>query len=124
MKFYRCSTCGSIVAKINELGPVPVCCGKEMTELKVGAVEAATEKHIPVVTVLGSTAVAEVGSIAHPMTEEHSIEWLYFETTKGGTFRFLKPGEAPKATIALEEGEKLVAVYSYCNLHGLWAARL
>lgn len=124
MKFYRCLTCGSIVAKLNELGPIPVCCGKPMLELKPAAVEAAVEKHIPVVKVEGSNVVAEVGSVAHPMIEAHYIEWLYFETDRGGSFRFLKPGDAPKASIVLEEGEKLLAVYAYCNLHGLWVAKI
>lgn len=124
IRFYRCLHCGAIVAKLNEVGPKPVCCGEPMMELKAGATEAATEKHIPVIAKEGNLVTAVVGSVLHPMAEDHYIEWLYFDTTKGGTFRFLKPGDEPKATILLEEGEELKGVYSYCNKHGLWAATL
>ncbi|MDY2914191.1 MAG: desulfoferrodoxin family protein [Candidatus Enteromonas sp.] len=123
MKFYRCLACGSIVAKINSVGESPWCCGKPMMEIKPGVTEAATEKHIPVITRNGNEVTATVGSVLHPMDPDHYIEWIYFETCCGGTFRFLKPGDAPKASILLREGEKFIAAYAYCNKHGLWEGK-
>ncbi len=124
VKFYKCFHCGSVVAKLNSLGPVPVCCGEPMKELKAGTVEASLEKHIPVAKVEGDKVEVVVGSVLHPMLEEHFIDWVYLETSKGGSFVFLKPGEEPKASFALLPGEKPLAVYAYCNLHGLWKSEL
>jgi superoxide reductase len=90
-----------------------------MAELIPGSVDASLEKHVPVITVDGNTVTVEVGSVAHPMIEEHYIEWIYLETTNGGQRKALKPGEAPKATFALTDGAP-VSAYAYCNLHGLW----
>ena len=120
-KFYICEHCGNIVGMIHDSGVNPVCCGQKMTHLEAGVVEASREKHIPVVTVEGNTVKVAVGSVAHPMTEEHSIEWVYLQTTKGGQRKNLLPGEAPELTFALAD-EEPVAVYAYCNLHGLWKA--
>lgn len=120
VKFYKCFHCGSVVAKLNDLGPAPVCCGEPMKELKAGVVEASLEKHIPVGKIVDGKVEVVVGSILHPMEEKHFIEWVYLETEKGGSFVFLKPGEEPKAVFALLPGEKPLAVYAYCNLHGLW----
>lgn len=124
VQFYKCFRCGSVVAKINGVGCVPSCCGEPMKELKAGVVEASAEKHIPVAKIEGGKVEVCVGSIAHPMAPEHFIEWVYLETDKGGSFVFLKPGEEPKALFALLPEEKPVAVYAYCNLHGLWKSEL
>ena len=107
---------------MSEGGGVLVCCGKPMVELIAGVTDAAKEKHVPVIEIDNAHVRARVGEVAHPMTEAHLIEWIYFETTLGGTFRFLKAEDKPEAEIVLAEGEKLVAVYAYCNLHGLWKA--
>jgi superoxide reductase len=96
-----------------------VCCGQKMTKLEAGVVEASREKHIPVAEVKGNTVEVVVGSVLHPMTEEHSITWVYLETDRGGQRKNLTPGEEPKVTFALAD-EKPIAVYAYCNLHGLW----
>jgi len=96
-----------------------VCCGENMVELVANATDAAGEKHVPVVSVDGNTINVSVGSVAHPMIEEHFIEWIYLETEKGGQMKFLKPGEEPKASFVLENDEP-VGAYAYCNLHGLW----
>jgi len=85
-------------------------------------VEASAEKHIPVATVEGNTVKVAIGSVAHPMVEEHYITWVYLQTTTGGQRKNLVPGTAPEATFALTDDEKPVAVYEYCNLHGLWKA--
>ena len=122
-KFYICEKCGNIVGMIHSSGAPLVCCGQKMTKLEAGVVEASREKHIPVVTVNGNNVEVIVGSVTHPMTEEHSIEWIYLETDKGGQRKCLMAGEEPKVVFALN-GEKPVAVYAYCNLHGLWKAEI
>ena len=99
------------------------CCGQSMTKIEAGVVEASREKHIPVAVVEGDKVVVSVGSVAHPMTAEHSIEWVYLQTNKGGQRKALNPGEEPKVVFALAD-EQPVAVYAYCNLHGLWKAEL
>ena len=118
-KFYICEKCGNLVGMINASGVPMVCCGQKMTELVPGTVEASREKHIPVAEVIGDTLKVTVGSVEHPMSAEHSILWVYLETENGGQRKCLEVGEAPVVTFALG-GEKPVAVYAYCNLHGLW----
>ena len=122
-KFYICEKCGNLVGMINASGVPMVCCGQKMTALEPGVVEASHEKHIPVVNVNGNEVTVTVGSVIHPMAEEHSILWIYLETDKGGQRKILKPGEAPVAVFALKD-EKPVAAYAYCNLHGLWKAEI
>lgn len=123
VKFYVCERCGNIVEKIKDSGVTPHCCGQKMTELIAGTVEASREKHIPVVNVSEGTVEVLVGSVLHPMAEEHNISWIYLETDKGGQRRDLKPSEEPRAVFALN-GEKPLAVYAYCNLHGLWKTEI
>ncbi|MBR5818308.1 MAG: desulfoferrodoxin [Clostridia bacterium] len=118
-KFYICEKCGNTVGMINSSGVPMVCCGQKMTKLEAGVTEASREKHIPEVKVEGNEVTAIVGSVEHPMTEEHSIMWVYLETDKGGQRKCLKPGDAPVVKFALSD-EKPIAVYAYCNLHGLW----
>jgi len=119
-RFYICNHCGNIVGKIKDSGVSVVCCGEKMKQLVPGEVEASVEKHLPVVTVENNTVTAIVGSVVHPMTEEHNISWVYLETNSGGQRKELSPTSEPKVTFALAEGETPVAVYAYCNLHGLW----
>ena len=122
-RFYICEKCGNTVGMIHASGVPLVCCGQKMTALEAGTVEASREKHIPVVEVSGNNVKVIVGSVLHPMTEEHSIEWVYLETDKGGQRKALKPGEAPVAVFSLKD-EKPLAAYAYCNLHGLWKAEI
>ena len=91
-----------------------------MQELIPNTVEAAREKHLPVITRSGETVTVKVGSVAHPMAEEHYIEWIILETKQGYQKKDLKPGEKPEAAFALTAGDEVVAAYAYCNLHGLW----
>ena len=118
-KFYICRTCGNIIEKINDSGVPVVCCGKPMEELVPNTVEASNEKHLPAVTIEDGAINVNVGSVDHPMADEHYIEWVYVETEKGGQRKYLKPGEEPNVTFSLGD-DKAVAVYAYCNLHGLW----
>ena len=121
VKFYVCERCGNVVEMVHDSGVNPVCCGAKMTELVAGTVEASREKHIPVVKVDGNVVTVNVGSVEHPMSAEHSILWVYLETDKGGQRKDLEVGAAPIVSFALDN-EKPVAVYAYCNLHGLWRA--
>ena len=107
-KFYICEHCGNLVTTIHNAGVPLVCCG---------------EKHLPVAQLSGSTLTVTVGAVEHPMVDVHHIQWLFVETENGGQLRYLAPGQAPKAVFELG-GEKPVAVYAYCNLHGLWMTKL
>ena len=122
-KFYICEKCGNIIEVVNASGVTPHCCGQKMSVLEAGVVEASREKHIPEVEVIDGRVNVTVGSVIHPMAEEHSILWIYLETDKGGQRRDLKPSEEPRAVFALN-GEKPLAVYAYCNLHGLWKTEI
>ena len=117
-KFFKCETCGNVAIKIVDSNVPLVCCGKPMTELKANTEESVTEKHLPVVTRLDDHRIKiEVGSIAHPMTPEHHIAFIYVETDTGGIRIDLK--DKPEAVVCVCEN-KVRAVYEYCNLHGLW----
>jgi superoxide reductase len=120
-KFYVCEKCGNLVDMVNDSGVNPVCCGQKMTELKAGVVEASREKHIPVVNVEGSVVKVSVGAVEHPMSAEHSIEWIVLETDRSVQRKHLAPGDAPSVEFRIGD-EKPIAVYAYCNLHGLWRA--
>lgn len=123
-KFYFCEICGNLVGLILEGGGKLVCCGQEMKELTANTEEAAYEKHIPEVTVEGNKVTAKVGSVEHPMIEKHYIQFIYLVTKNGVQYKCLSPGEAPVAEFSLIDGDEVVAVYEYCNLHGLWKKEL
>lgn len=121
-KFYKCEMCGNVVVKLVDSKVPLVCCGQKMQELIPNTVDASGEKHVPVVTRLdGNMIKVEVGSVAHPMTDEHHIAFIYVETEDGGIKVDLK--DKPEAIIALGSS-KPIAVYEYCNLHGLWKTEL
>ena len=120
VNFYICEHCGNIVEKIVDKRVPVVCCGEKMKLLDAGVVEASREKHVPIVSVNGNSVSVDVGSVSHPMTDEHRILWVYLETDCGSQRKNLRSGEPPVAAFSLSEGEKPVAVYAYCNLHGLW----
>ena len=124
MKFYRCETCGNIITKHNDSGVPVVCCGQPMKELVPGAVDGAVEKHVPAVTVSGNTVKVQVGEVEHPMVEGHYIQFIALETSVGAQIKYLKPEEKPVAEFVVAVGAKAVAVYEYCNLHGLWVKEL
>ncbi len=124
MKFFRCEHCGNIVTHMYNSGVPVVCCGEPMKELVPNTTDAANEKHVPVVTVDGNKVTAQVGSVEHPMLAEHYITWIVLETKTGCQKKGLNPGEKPYAEFLLAEGDEAVAVYEYCNLHGLWKTEL
>ena len=122
MKFYKCSVCGKIIAVV-ENRPVPtICCGKPMDELVANTQDGAHEKHIPVFEVKDGIVKVVVGEVEHPMLDAHYIQWIALETNLGNQRKVLKPGMKPAAEFALLPGEEVVAVYEYCNLHGLYKA--
>ena len=123
-KFFVCKHCGNMIGLLHDAGVPMMCCGEKMVELVPNTTYAAQEKHVPVGTVEGNKVVVNVGSVDHPMLDEHWIQWVYLETDKGGHRKVLNPGEKPNVVFALTEDEKPLAVYEYCNLHGLWVAKL
>ncbi len=123
-KFYRCAHCGNIVEFLTASGVPVVCCGEKMQLLTANSTDAAVEKHVPAVTVTGNVVAAVVGSTLHPATMEHHIEWLYLQTEQGGQFKKLNPLAEPRAEFAVTDGDKPIAVFAYCNLHGLWVKSL
>lgn len=121
-KFYKCRHCGNVIQKVVDSKVPVVCCGEKMEELIPNTVDASGEKHVPVVTKLDDNRLKiEVGSVAHPMTPEHHIAFVYVETDQGGIRVDLS--DKPEAVVALGD-RKPVAVYEYCNLHGLWITKL
>ena len=122
-KFFICKTCHNLVGLIENHGPPLVCCGAPMTELVPNTVEASVEKHLPHVTVSENEIHVAVGSVLHPMEEAHYIPFIYVETEHGGQRKALKAGEEPKVSFAFLH-DKPVAVYGYCNLHGLWKTEI
>lgn len=121
-KFYVCEHCGNIIAFVKSAGVPVMCCGQKMKEIVPGTTDAAVEKHLPVIKQEGNLITVEVGSVEHPMAEEHYIEWISIQTKEGNQRKILKPGQKPVAVFAITEDDALEAAYAYCNLHGLWKA--
>lgn len=121
-KFFICEHCGNIIAMVKNKGVPVMCCGQKMKELVLNTTDAAQEKHVPVYKVEGNKAIVDVGSVAHPMIDAHFIEWVSIQTNYGNQRKALKPNDAPHVEFALLDGEKIEAVFAYCNLHGLWKA--
>jgi superoxide reductase len=119
--FYKCEVCGNMVELIKNGGGQLVCCGKPMTELKANTTDASFEKHVPTAKVDNGRIVVQVGSVSHPMTPEHYIEWIALVSEKGTERISLSPSDEPKATFSYKENAE---VYAYCNLHGLWKSEV
>ena len=119
-KFYVCEHCGKIMALVKDSRAPVMCCGQKMKELLPGTTEAASEKHIPVISVENNKVTVTVGEVEHPMLPEHSIEWVSLATKQGNQRKLLKPGDKPQACFALCEDDEVVAAYAFCNLHKLW----
>lgn len=120
MEIYRCEVCGNIVEVLHGGEGELVCCGQAMALLQANSVDAAKEKHVPVIVKGEGGYTVTVGSVAHPMTEAHYIEFI--ELNAGGTVlrQALKPGDAPEAFFVTDAAQ--VTARAYCNLHGLWGA--
>ena len=120
VEFLICRHCGNIIAYVNHKGPNVVCCGEEMQALMPNIVDAAVEKHVPVVSWEGGMATVRVGSAPHPMLEAHHIEWIALHTEQGNQRKLLAPTGKPEAVFALTKEDKVISAYAYCNLHGIW----
>ena len=120
LKLFKCSHCGNVVELIDDKGAVVSCCGEPMKELKAGVVDAAAEKHVPVYTVEDKLVHVVVGEVEHPMLDKHYIEWIIVKTTQGVLRKNLTPDQKPSADFKLCDGEEVLEVLAYCNLHGLW----
>ena len=120
MEVYKCEVCGNIVEVLHAGGGELVCCGQPMKLFKENTVDAAKEKHVPVIEKTADGFLVKVGEVAHPMEEKHYIEWI--EIIADGTVyrRFLNPGDAPEATFNINADQ--VTAREYCNVHGLWKA--
>ena len=118
-RFFICNSCGNLISFVADKGEPMTCCGSAMTELVANSVEASNEKHLPEVKVSGDTMNVQVGSVPHPMVDEHYIQFIYVETENGGQLKKLVPGNEPNAEFSFTN-DKPVVVYEYCNLHGLW----
>jgi superoxide reductase len=120
LEVYKCDACGNIVEVLHGGGGTLVCCGEDMVLITENTVDAAKEKHVPIIEKTAEGFKVKVGEVAHPMEEKHYIEWIQV-IADGEVYRqFLKPGEAPEAIFPVK-AEKITA-REYCNLHGLWKA--
>lgn len=118
--FYKCNVCGNIVEVVHAGEGELVCCGQKMELLTENTVDAAIEKHVPVIEKTEGGFIAKVGAVAHPMEEAHYIEWITVHFDDGKVcHKYLKPGQKPEAEFI---ADKMPAkVLAYCNIHGLWS---
>ncbi len=120
LEIYKCDVCGNIVEVVHGGGGELVCCGQPMKRFVENTVDAAKEKHVPVIEKTADGYKVKVGSVAHPMEEKHWIEWIEL-VVDGKVYRqHLKPGQAPEAVFCIQAAR--VSAREYCNLHGLWKA--
>ena len=120
LQIYKCEICGNIVEMLHGGAGELICCGQAMKLYVENTVDAAKEKHVPVIEQSGGKVNVKVGSVAHPMEEKHYIEWVELVVNGKAYRQFLKPGDAPEATFGIDAAN--VTAREYCNLHGLWKA--
>lgn len=117
---YKCELCGNIVEVLDGGAGSLVCCGQDMTLFTANTVDAAKEKHVPVIEQIDGGYKVQLGSVPHPMEDSHYIEWIELVAGDKVYRQFLNPGDAPEATFLLEASG--VTARAYCNLHGLWSS--
>jgi superoxide reductase len=120
LEIYKCEACGNIVEVVHGGVGELVCCGQPMKQMVENTVDAAKEKHVPVIEKTPEGIKVKVGSVPHPMEEKHYIEWIELIVGDKAQRKFLKPGDPPEAVFCVDAGP--VSVREYCNLHGLWKA--
>ena len=118
LEVYKCEACGNIIEVLHGGAGELVCCGQPMLHLVENTVDAAKEKHVPVIEKVAGGVKVKVGSVPHPMEEKHYIEWIELMVNGKADRQFLKPGQAPEAVFKVES--KNATAREYCNLHGLW----
>ena len=119
---YKCEICGNIVEMLHTGVGTMVCCGQPMTLQELNTVDAAKEKHVPVIEKISGGVLVKVGSVEHPMLDNHFIEWIEIHTNDKLYRKHLKPGEKPQAEFLLDED--VLFVREFCSIHGLWKADL
>jgi superoxide reductase len=120
LQIYKCEVCGNIVEVLHEGAGELVCCGQPMKLLVANTVDAAKEKHVPVIEKTADGVTVKVGSAPHPMEEKHYIEWIEIIADGKAYRQFLKPGDAPEATFDIQADK--IEAREHCNIHGLWKA--
>jgi superoxide reductase len=120
LQIYKCEVCGNIVEVLHEGVGELVCCGQPMMLLVANTVDAAKEKHVPVIEKTASGVTVKIGSAPHPMEEKHYIEWIEIIADGKAYRQFLKPGDTPQATFAIQANK--IEAREHCNIHGLWKA--
>lgn len=120
LEVYKCELCGNIVEVLHGGAGELVCCGQAMSQLTENTVDAATEKHVPVIEKVEGGVKVKVGEVAHPMEEKHLIEWIQIVADGTAYRKFLNPGDAPEAVFKVDAAD--VTAREFCNLHGLWKA--
>jgi superoxide reductase len=120
LEIYKCEECGNIVEVLHGGAGELVCCNEPMKLMRENTVDAAKEKHVPVIEKTDTGYKVKVGAVAHPMEEKHYIEWIELIADGKAYRQFLQPGQAPEATFTITASE--VFAREYCNLHGLWKA--
>lgn len=120
LKYFVCEHCRNVVELVHDAGVPIICCGEKMVEMKANTADAAQEKHLPVFEVKENEVIVTISSIAHPMEEAHHIAWVSLVTEQGTQRKELDPTGSVTVKFPLLPGDKVVSVYAYCNLHGLW----
>lgn len=119
--FFQCTHCGNTIGLITDAGVSMYCCGDPMKALHANTEDATQEKHIPSVSAEGNLVTVDIGSVDHPMTPDHRIEWVYLLSEKGGQRKELRIENRPSVCFSLTDDDSAIEVYAYCNLHGLWS---
>ena len=120
LEVYKCEICGNIIEVLHAGGPPLVCCNEKMKLQAENTVDAAREKHVPVIEMGNGQITVKVGSVPHPMEDKHYIQWVELIADGKAYLQFLKPGEEPKAVFPLTASK--VTAREYCNIHGHWKA--
>ncbi len=120
LEIYKCLECGNIIEVVHEGPGALVCCGQNMTLFKENTVDAAKEKHVPVIEKIDGGYEVRIGAVAHPMEVKHYIEWIELLADGKAYTQYLQPGDEPKAVFKIDA--EAVSARAYCNLHGLWKA--
>jgi len=118
LEVYKCDICGNIVELLHAGDGTLVCCGQDMTLQAENTVDAAQEKHVPVIEKIDGGYKVSVGSVAHPMEDKHYIEWIELIAGDKAYRQFLNPGDTPEAVFKVDADQ--VTAREYCNLHGHW----
>ena len=122
MDLFICKHCGNIITYLEKTAVPVMCCGEKMQKVEPNTVDAAVEKHLPVIEVKDLLATVVVGSVEHPMQEDHYIKWIILETSEGIKVKNLTPSDKPIAIFSLLDGEEVICAYEFCNKHGIWKA--